>query len=75
MSAKKIKLSVEPGHSYVVASAQVWEDLCYTITELANQWGEGSRERSLWVEYMRFFEAQFRANLVEAGYDEEDGWS
>ena len=74
MSSQKIKISLEPGQSYVVADMVVWEDLSYTINEIANQWEKGSEERSLWLEYLNYFESQYKSNLFSESFEEEDGW-
>jgi hypothetical protein len=74
MSAQKIKVSLEPGQSYVVADTVIWEDLSYTIRQIADQWENGSEEKSLWLEYLNYFESQYKANLLSERFEEEDGW-
>lgn len=74
MSSQKIKISLELGQSYVIADMPVWEDLSYTIRQIADQWPAGSEERSLWLEYLDYFESQYKNNLLSENFEEEDGW-
>jgi len=74
MSQQKVKISLEPGQSYVIADMTVWEDLSYTIKEISNQWPSGSEERNIWLDYLNYFESQYESNLAVESFEEEDGW-
>lgn len=74
MSPSKVKINLESGQSYVVADLRIWEDLSYTIKEIANQWPAGSNEKNTWLEYLEYFEYQYKNNLALDTFEEEDGW-
>jgi len=74
MSVKKVKINLNPGESYVVADMSVWEDLSYTIKEVANQHPIESEAHMLWMQYAEFFESQYINNAAQEDYDEDDGW-
>lgn len=67
-------MNLNPGESYVVANMSVWEDLSYTIKEVANQHEYGSESYLLWMQYAEFFESQYTINAVLEDYEEDDGW-
>jgi len=74
MSVKKVKINLNPGESYVIANMSTWEDLSYTIKEVANQHEYESEAYLLWMQYADFFESQYTTNAVQEDYDEDDGW-
>jgi hypothetical protein len=70
---KKVKLTLETGHSYLVFDKESWEYLYYTIASIASQWGEDTQEHSDWMDWLSSLESQYLENFVEEDYDDE-GW-
>ncbi len=72
--SSKVKVTLEPGESYVVADNATWTGLVDTMVELAYQYEEGTPEHINWMEIAAYFQQNAERNMYMGEYEDE-GWN